>query len=101
MLLSYASRASETDTPDDLAYRYSSSVAAAIQFAVMLGILLLIGLGLSKRELFALRRPHSWKRALGLAGVALAVIYGSALVYTQLLALFGDWDATEEQGLVP
>lgn len=101
MLLSYASRAAETDTPDDLAYRYSSSVAAAIQFLVMLGILLLIGLGLPKRELFALRRPASWKRALGLAAAALAAIYGAALVYTQVLALFGDWDATEEQGLVP
>jgi membrane protease YdiL (CAAX protease family) len=100
-LLSYWSRTQDTETPDDLAYRYSSSVAAAIQFLLMLGILLLIGRGLSKRELFALRRPASWKRALGLAALGLGIIYGAALVYTQLLALFGDWDATEEQGLVP
>jgi hypothetical protein len=100
-VLSYASRAAGTDTPDDLAYRYSSSVAAAVQFLVMLGILLLIGMGLPKRELFALRRPASWRRAVGLAALGLGVIYGVALVYTQALALFGDWDATEEQGLVP
>ncbi|HEX4930757.1 MAG TPA: type II CAAX endopeptidase family protein [Gaiellaceae bacterium] len=101
LLLSYASRAADADTPDDLAYRYSSSVAAAIQFVLVLGILLLIGLRLPKRELFALRRPASWKRALGLVVLALVAIYGSALVYTQILALFGTWDATEEQGLVP
>jgi membrane protease YdiL (CAAX protease family) len=101
LALSYASRAADTETPDDLAYRYSSSVAAAIQFVLMLGILLLIGIGLPKRELFALRRPASWKRALGLAAVALATIYAAALVYTQVLSLFGSWNATEEQGLVP
>lgn len=101
LALSYWSRAAETDAPDDLAYRYSSSIAAAIQFLLMLGILLLIGLGLPKRELFALRRPASWKRAVGLAAVALATIYTVALAYTQVLSLFGNWDATEEQGLVP
>lgn len=101
LLLNYASRASGTDTPGDLAYRYSSSVAAAVQFGIMLGILLLIGIGLPKRELFALRRPASWKRALGLAAIALVTIYVAALVYTQILSLFGSWDATEEQGLVP
>lgn len=101
LLLSYVSRASAGDTPDDLAYRYSSSVAAAVQFAIMLGILLLIGRGLPRRELFALRRPASWRRALGLAALALLIIYAAAFVYTRVLMLFGDWDATEEQGLVP
>ncbi len=101
LALNVASRASGTDPPDDLAYRYSSSIAAAIQFALMLGILLLIGLHLPKRELFALRRPASWKRSLALAALALAAIYAAAFVYARVLALFGDWDATEEQRLVP
>jgi membrane protease YdiL (CAAX protease family) len=101
MLLSYAGRAAAEDTPDDLAYRWSSSLAAVVQFAFMLGILLLIGRGLPKRELFALRRPASWRRALGLAAIALATIYATAVVYTRVLDLFGDWSATEEQGLVP
>lgn len=101
MLLSYASRAGTDGTPDDVAYRWSSSVSAVVQYALMLGILLLLCRGLSIRELFALRRPRSWGRALGLAALALLVIYAAAFVYTRILALFGDWDPTEEQGLVP
>lgn len=101
MLLSYASRAGVSDTPDDVAYRWSSSVGAVVQFALMLGILLLIARGLPKREIFALRRPASWARALGLAALALLAIYAAAFVYSGILALFGDWDASEEQGLVP
>ena len=62
-LLAYGARLTDTETPDDLAYRYSSSVAAVIQYGIMLGILLLIARGLPRRELFALRRPASWKRA--------------------------------------
>jgi membrane protease YdiL (CAAX protease family) len=101
IVLAYAARLSDTDTPDDLAYRWSSSVAALIQYGIMLGILLLIARGLPKRELFALRRPDSWGRALGLAALSLGAIYLSAFAYERLLSLFGDWDATEEQGLVP
>ena len=56
---------------------------------------------LPKRELFALRRPESWKRALGLAVLCLVVIYVFSLAYTGVLSLLGDFDATEEQGLVP
>jgi CAAX protease family protein len=100
-LLSYGARLIETDTPDDLAYRYSSSVAALVQYGIMLGILLLIARGLSWREVFALRRPARWGRAIGLAVLALLAIYGAALVYEQVLSLFGDFDPTEEQGLVP
>jgi membrane protease YdiL (CAAX protease family) len=76
-------------------------VAAAIQYGIMLGILLLIARGLPRRELFALRRPASWKRALGLAALALVTIYAAAFVYERALSLFGDWNATDEQGLVP
>jgi membrane protease YdiL (CAAX protease family) len=100
-LLSYGARLADTGTPDDLAYRYSSSVAALIQYGLMLGILLLIARGLSWREVFALRRPPRWGRAIGLAVLALVAIYAAALVYEQALSLFGDFDPTEEQGLVP
>jgi membrane protease YdiL (CAAX protease family) len=101
MLLNYASRAAGSEVPDDAAYRWSSSTGAVIQFTLMLGVLLLISRGLPKREIFALQRPASWGRALGLAVLALLAIYATALVYTQILALFGEWDASEEQGLVP
>jgi membrane protease YdiL (CAAX protease family) len=100
-LLAYAARLSDAGTPDDLAYRYSSSVAALIQYGLMLGILLLIARGLPKGELLALRRPASWKRALGLAALALGVIYLGAFAYERVLSLFGDWSPTDEQGLVP
>jgi membrane protease YdiL (CAAX protease family) len=100
-LLGYASRLADGDTPDDLAYRYSSSVAALVQYGLMLGILLLISRGLPQRELFALRRPASWGRALGLAVLALLTIYAAGFVYEQALSLFGNWSPTDEQGLVP
>jgi len=100
-LLSYGARLADTETPDDLAYRYSSSVAALIQYGIMLGILLLIARGLSWREVFALRRPERWGRSIGLAVLALLAIYAAALVYERVLSLVGDFDPTEEQGLVP
>ena len=100
-LLAYSARLTDTETPDDLAYRYSSSVAAVVQYGIMLGILLVIARGLPRRELFALRRPASWKRSLGLAALALVSIYAAAFVYERALSLFGNWNATDEQGLVP
>jgi membrane protease YdiL (CAAX protease family) len=100
-LLSYAARFSGTETPDDIAYRYLSSVAALIHYAFILGILLLIARGLPRRQVFALRRPSSWPRSLGLAVLALLTIYVAAIVYDQVLSVFGDWNPTEEQGLVP
>jgi membrane protease YdiL (CAAX protease family) len=93
--LSYGSRSLDVETPDDIAYRYSSSVAAAVQYGLMLLILLFIARGLPLRDAFALRRPHSWKRALGLSAVALLVIWAAAAALSPFL------DASEEQGLVP
>ena len=100
--LNYLGRyATDDDTTNDIAYQWTSSIAVVIQFGLMLGVLLLIGIGLPKRELFAMRRPRSWKRAIGLAVVALVAIYLVSLAYTGLLSLLGDLDPTEEQGLVP
>ena len=100
-LLNYLGRYASDDTPEDVAYQWVSSVAIVVQFGLMLGILLLITIGLPKRELFALKRPASWKRALGLAVLCLVLIYVFSLAYTGVLSLLGDFDATEEQGLVP
>ena len=83
------------DPPDDLAYRYSSSIAAIVQYGLMLGILLLIARGLPLREAFALRRPASWPRALGYAAVALVAIWLASAALSPLL------DANDEQGFVP
>jgi membrane protease YdiL (CAAX protease family) len=100
--LNYVGRFAAEDTLDeDIAYQWTASIGIVIQFGVMLGILLLIAKGLPKRELFAMRRPRSWKRALGLAAASLGVIYLGSLAYTGILSLLGDFDPTEEQGLVP
>lgn len=103
VLLGYAARLSGTETPDNLAYKWSSSLAALIQYWLFLVVILAIAL-VSKLELraaFALRRPASWPRALGLALLCLVVIYLASFAYEQLLSLFGDWSPTDEQGLVP
>jgi membrane protease YdiL (CAAX protease family) len=99
--IAYLGRLDGGDPPEDIAYRYEYAVAAAVQYAVMLGILLLIARGLPLRDVFALRRPASWWRAVGLAAVALVAIWATAFVYTVALDLVSDLDPTEEQGLVP
>jgi membrane protease YdiL (CAAX protease family) len=93
--LNYAAYFAGDDPPDDVAYRYSSSIAAIVQFTVMFGILLLIARGLPFRDTFGLRAPKSWSRALGLVPLALLAIWIASGVYAQFL------DAGEEQGLVP
>jgi membrane protease YdiL (CAAX protease family) len=93
--LAYLGRFADSETPDDVAYRYSSSVAALVQYAVILGILLLIAIGLDKREMFALRRPPSWPRAVGLAALSLLAIWIASAALAPFL------DASDEQGLVP
>jgi membrane protease YdiL (CAAX protease family) len=93
--LAYLGRLGEDSTPDDVAYRYEYAIAAAVQYVIMLGILLLIARGLPLRTVFALRRPASWGRAIGLAVLALLVIFGASAALSPIL------DATEEQGLVP
>lgn len=93
--LAYVGNLGDDSTPDDIAYRYEYAIAAAVQYAIMLGILLLIVRGLPLRETFALRRPPSWGRAIGLAALALLVIWAASAAFSPFL------DATEEQGLVP
>ncbi len=93
--LAYSARLTDTETPDDLAYRYESSIAALVQYGIMLGILLLIARGVPRREAFGLRRPESWPRALGLTALALLAIWASSAALAPFL------DASDEQGLVP
>lgn len=100
--LAYVGRVAGTgEDTSDLAYRYETTIAGVVQYGIMLGILLLIARGLPTRSVFALHRPGSWRRALGLAALALVSIWLFAAVYEGLLSLLGDWNPTQEQGLVP
>jgi sodium transport system permease protein len=83
--------------PDpDTFFHYSFLVSALIQYAVVVGLVLLIGRGLPRRDYLALRRPILPPlRTLGLAALALLAIYAS-LVVTALFVR-----PSEEQGLLP
>lgn len=99
--LNYASRFEGETTPNDVAYRYSTSVALVAQYAAFLGVVLLIALHLRKRDVFALRRPVSWGRGLSSIGMGLGAIWATAFVYTLALSVVTDLTPTDEQGLVP
>lgn len=93
--LNYLGRYAGDDPPDDLAYRWSTSIGAVLLYAITLGILALISWGLPRRELFALRRPRSWPRAAAYTAIALVAIW----IASGALAPF--LDADDEQGFVP
>ncbi len=94
--ISYASNFSaEDELPEEPLYESSFFVASAFGFAVMIGAALLIAVGVSKRELFALRRPRSWPRAIG---ASIAVLVG-VLALSGLVSLW--LDPGGEQGLLP
>lgn len=94
-MLNYTARFAGPEPPDDVAYRWESSIGAVIQFGFVFGIVLLLALGRPKRELFALRRPTSWG---GAAAVSVGIIVAILLI-AQALAPFVDPE--EEQGLTP
>jgi membrane protease YdiL (CAAX protease family) len=86
------------EPPDDVAYRYGYSISAAISYAVIVIVMLLVATlagGLRVREAVALRRPASWPKALGLTAVALIAIWIASAIFSLFL------DADEEQGLLP
>ena len=65
--LSYALRFTEGKPPKDVLYQWATAEGALIQYAVI-GLIVygIAGLG-RRRQLLALRRPTSWRRALGIA----------------------------------
>jgi membrane protease YdiL (CAAX protease family) len=94
--LAYAGRfADGVDEDAEPLYEWSTAVLGFVQFAVVLGVVLLIAIHAPKRQLLALRRPTSWWQALGIA----IVIYVAMLLLSLAMAPFVDPAA--EQGLVP
>ena len=93
--LSYALRFTEGKPPKDVLYQWSTAEGALIQYAVI-GLIVygIAGLG-RRRELLALRRPTSWRRALRIAlGIA-------ALMLVLSYALGPVLNPGREQGVTP
>lgn len=91
---SYGARLSDTETPSDILYRWSTAAGALIQYGIMLVLILAIAQGI-RSPLLALERPASIGRAVKLGAAAFAVILVTAGLLGQIL------DAGDEQGLVP
>jgi membrane protease YdiL (CAAX protease family) len=94
-LVAYGARISGDRPPEDVAFRWESSIAAAIQYGILLGIVLALTWGLDRRSFLALRPPRSWWRAAGISGLVILVVF----VVAGVVAQFGNAD--EEQGLIP
>ena len=54
-------------------FTYSLGIGGIIQYGILLGVALLIGRNLPKRETFALRRPRSVAAGAGIAALTVAV----------------------------
>ena len=93
--LSYGGRFAGGEVPDDALYMYSTAIQGIVQYAIMLGILLLIVRGAPPRALLALRQPDSWARA---AGIAFAIFLGMLVLGAALSPFL---QPGEEQGLIP
>jgi membrane protease YdiL (CAAX protease family) len=93
--LNAAGHAAEGPPKQDVLYLYSTAVGGAIQYAVILGIVLVIARGLDLREVFALRRPPSLAVAAGLIVAALVTVWVVSYAIGTVL------DAGKDQGLVP
>ena len=93
--VAYAGRAQGGDPPENALYLYSTAISGIVLYGILLGIAVALGRGLPKREFFALRRPTSWPRAVGLAFAGYVAILIGAGVLLQVLG------AGDEQGLTP
>ena len=96
--ISYAGNLTDSGEREDrvdFVYSWSAPILGTVQVAIMLAIALWIAAGAPKRELFALRRPHSWGRA---AGLAFALFVAALILAAALEPLL---PAGEELGLTP
>ena len=94
--LAYAGRfAGGIEEDAEPLYEWATGILGLVQFAVVLGVVLLIAIHAPKIELFALRRPRSWWVAIG---IGILIYIGMLLIS---LAVSPFLDPAEEQGLVP
>ena len=93
--LSLYARATGARPDDDAVYQYETGIGGIAQALIVLALLYWLSVGLSRREFFALRRPDSWPRSLGLAFGALVTIFFGAYVIVTAAG------AGDEQNLTP
>jgi len=93
--VAYAGQFTSGPPAKDIAYKWSTSILGLTQYAVILGLLYLLTLGLDRRSFLALRRPASWWRALG---IAVLILFAVGLV-SGLVDQVGNPE--REQGLIP
>jgi membrane protease YdiL (CAAX protease family) len=83
-----------TVAPGDLLYRWSTVIGGLVQYALILGLVLLIARGLAPAVL-GLRAPPSWRAAAGWIAASILAIWVVGAALNPFL------EAGEEQGLVP
>lgn len=93
--LAYASRFSGDGPPEDVAYRWESSILGLVQYGIVFGVVLLLTLRLDRPSFLALRRPTSWWRAAGISALVIVVVFAVGAAVSP----FGNPE--EEQGLIP
>jgi membrane protease YdiL (CAAX protease family) len=91
--VAYLGRATEGKPDPEILYRWSTAIGGVIQD----GFILIVVLALAgfDRDLLALRRPQSIRRALGIVGIAVLAVYAFELLYSGLT------HPGNEQGLTP
>ena len=89
----YAARFGSGTPPKDVLYHWDNAIGGAVQFAVILGLALAIARGVP--GLLALRRPNSWRGAVGGALAVLAGVYALTAILGPIL------HPGREQGLTP
>lgn len=92
-LLGYAGRLLGGKPPKDAAYLYSTAANGLVQYAIILGLVLLVAR--PDWALLALRRPRNW------AGTLIAVVVVFASVYGVSAIVSAYSDPGREQGLTP
>ncbi|MDP9491750.1 MAG: CPBP family intramembrane metalloprotease [Actinomycetota bacterium] len=97
ILVAFWASASQDDDGNtlDAVYTYEFGIGGLVLYGLLAVIVMVIALGLDRRETFALRRPNSWKTA-GL--LTLGILVAVFVVGGILEAIF---HAGEEQGLDP
>jgi len=100
-VLNYAARFTSSSSSSarsgrEEVYSWSAFAGGLIVYAIWLGLVLAIAV--DRRDLLALRRPRSWRRALSLCAGAIATIYACSAVVS-LIPL--PQSPSHEQGLAP